>query len=140
MKWGLLSWLKHVGYTIFWYDLKVNFHPHNFHPCTFKLVPENCVSCSKVSNIQCGANYCTSVVLIVITCFPTCLLYFLNEKVIRVDALYWAATDPELVANCHRLPVFVELTSQEPHRYGFPAFEYPGLLKVHEHEHLCHYM
>lgn len=104
---------------------------------TFKLVPENCVSWSKVSNIQWCANYCTLVLLISDNVLSL-LVVFLNEKVIRVDALYWAATDPELVANCHKLPVFVELTSQEPHRYGVPAFEYPGLLKVHEHEHVCY--
>ena len=65
-------------------------------------------------------------------CVHTCLLclYVLSMKVVRVDALYWAATDPELVANCHKLPVFIELASQEPHCYGLPAYEYPGLLKV----------
>ena len=135
MKWGLLSWLKHVGYTVF-VQLEGGFSSTRF-SSTLKLVPEDCVSWYKVSNIQCCANYCTLVIL-TSDCFPTCLLYFLNKKVIRVDALYWAATDPELVANCHKLPVFVELTSQEPHHYGLPAFEYPGLLKVHEH--VCYYM
>ena len=58
------------------------------------------------------------------------LLHSMSLKVNRVDALYWTPTDPKLVTDCHKLPVFIELAAQEPHCYGLPAYEYPGMLKV----------
>ena len=50
MKWGLLSWQKYVGYTDLWYQLMVDQNPAKEagFTSTFKLVPENCVSYSRL--------------------------------------------------------------------------------------------
>ena len=62
------------------------------------------------------------------------LLFLVFKQVIRTEAVYWRADNPEHFSK-ENFPTFIACSKEGSDYYGLPIHEYPGLVKVHYCKH-----